>query len=999
MYIYRNEDVLIDIWVNDSSYVIEEIMGEHTVTLNFRVIDPVEFEVNDYVEFEGNVYSIRHKERIRKDQTSLGWEYFIKFYAEQYALQNVAFFLQDKPDRKKNHDYFIGTAKEMLELIVKNMNRVYTGWQVGSYIETDAVNFSFKDKTCAAVLDEVAKAFETEYRISGKMISLGKREYASNGLILGQGEGMGFKDLEITAMSETPPVTVLYPYGSDQNLTTAYGYDYLLMPGAQLSLEKNVEKYGRFEENRQFDHIYPKGEFTVTQKIDEVTFRASGIDFDLAEYRINEEDIFVTFQIGGLAGYDLAILTENKGQDLVWDYQNREITLAVNEDEKDLAVPGDIHFSVGDKFILTGLKMPQKYIDEAEEKLREAAETYLEENCEKKVQLSGKCDEVFFRKFNTHIACGQMVGIISEKLDIDREIRVTKVKRFLENNEPPYRYELTLSDFLQSNGFKAIINDIHKFPEEMENSVRPVKEWTKRNWRDVMETMKMMFDPEGDYFTELVKPLAVHTAQLIVGTNSQQFDLAGVKFSPNADNNPNLFRNTQGRLVHFTVDPDQIMEWSVPAASFSLSNSLAYYVYARCSKRNANGEIVVSDKQIKLEDEAGFYNFWVGVLNTPEENIRSWNPSYGFTEIAGNTITTGVIKDKNARLTIDLTQGQITGPVKFTSGSSGYNNISDKPDLNNYVTQSQFTIKSNEISASVFSVSNRVGTLETKSAGWITEDTGNTLWASVKLENGEEIISKIEQTPENVKIKASKITLEGYTTISKNFRIDENGDMECINGKFSGQVTATSGKIGGFSVYNSFLLFGLNDNYAQTSVKLGRSTPSVAGITGPAVEASQSITSYDSLYSPAIGLKASATGSKIYNRAIDGVGSIITKQGAVYGLHVPHLANGATIPFGVDISNTYLTNGKEIVLPTKENLCSALGVTTTASFALTFTIISSLWAGGNLTVHKGSYTNHTTIELRSTSGDVVNTYTLKAGSARTLTIYNTYSEYRCYLHS
>lgn len=200
------------------------------------------------------------------------------------------------------------------------MNRVYTGWQVGSYIETDAVNFSFKDKTCAAVLDEVAKAFETEYRISGKMISLGKREYASNGLILGQGEGMGFKDLEITAMSETLPVTVLYPYGSDQNLTTAYGYDYLLMPGAQLSLEKNVEKYGRFEENRQFDHIYSKGEFTVIQKIDEVTFRASGIDFDLAEYRINEEDIFVTFQTGGLAGYDLAILTENKGQDLVWDY-------------------------------------------------------------------------------------------------------------------------------------------------------------------------------------------------------------------------------------------------------------------------------------------------------------------------------------------------------------------------------------------------------------------------------------------------------------------------------------------------------------------------------------------------------------------------------------------------------------------------------------------------------------------------------------------------------
>ena len=34
---------------------------------------------------------------------------------------------------------------------------------------------------------------------------------------------------------------------------------------------------------------------------------------------------------------------------------------------------------------------------------------------------------------------------------------------------------------------------------------------------------------EGDYFTELIKPLAVHTAQLIVGTNSQQMDLTPEK--------------------------------------------------------------------------------------------------------------------------------------------------------------------------------------------------------------------------------------------------------------------------------------------------------------------------------------------------------------------------------------------------------------------------------------------------------------------------------------
>ena len=130
-----------------------------------------------------------------------------------------------------------------------------------------------------------------------------------------------------------------------------------------------------------------------------------------------------------------------------------------------------------------------------------------------------------------------MVGVYSEQLDIDREIRVTKIKRYIEKDgTPSYRYELTLSDFLESNGFKDLVDDVNKVPEEIEDAVKPVREHTKRSWRDVMETLGMMFDPEGDYFTELIKPLAVHTAQLIVGTNSQQMELIGMKFIPNADN-------------------------------------------------------------------------------------------------------------------------------------------------------------------------------------------------------------------------------------------------------------------------------------------------------------------------------------------------------------------------------------------------------------------------------------------------------------------------------
>lgn len=689
MEIKRGNTVVCDVYLKDNSYTVEEIMGEDTLTLNFLSRNVVNLQINDYIDFEGTKYKIRHNEKVTKKETSLGWEYTVQFYSSRYDLLDAEFFLHGTPERKKNFDYYTGTARDWLTLFVKNMNRTGSGWVAGSCIESRMVTLSFKDKKVGTVLDELIKELNTEYWISGQTINIGRREYSSNGLVLAQGEGMGFTELEVSAVDDTPPVTVFYPYGSDKNLGPDYGTDYLLLPDGLLSIEKNVEKYGRIEKSMQFDHIFPKGEFAVTEKIDDYTLRAADMDFNLTDCLLDGVEVIVTFQDGGLAGYDLAIVEDS------WDNDLKQFKLKQNDQENALKVPGDINFSVGDKFILTGLKMPQSYRDNASLQLQEEAQAWLDGKCEKRIQLRGKCDEIVFRLQNIFIACGQMVGVYSEQLDIDREIRVTKIKRYIEKDgTPSYRYELTLSDFLESNGFKDLVDDVNKVPEEIEDAVKPVREHTKRSWRDVMETLGMMFDPEGDYFTELIKPLAVHTAQLIVGTNSQQMELIGMKFIPNADNDANYFKNTTGKLVHFTVS-EEIREWAIPAASFRLNNSLAYYVYAKCPKEGTNGSIYVSERQIKLEDETGFYHFWVGVLNTPEDGVRSWLPNYGYTEIAGQTITTGLIKDRLARLVIDLVNARITaingatieGKVTFTSGTSGYNNITDKPDLSVYGTK------------------------------------------------------------------------------------------------------------------------------------------------------------------------------------------------------------------------------------------------------------------------------------------------------------------------
>lgn len=74
---------------------------------------------------------------------------------------------------------------------------------------------------------------------------------------------------------------------------------------------------------------------------------------------------------------------------------------------------------------------------------------------------------------------------------------------------------------------------------------------------------------------------------------------------------------------------------------------------------------------------------------------------------------------------------------------------------------------------------------------------------------------------DGVKIKADHIQLEGIVTANGNFKILEDGSIETINGKFTGEINATSGKIGGFIIgTNSITAEG---GYAGSNVDGGTS--------------------------------------------------------------------------------------------------------------------------------------------------------------------------------
>lgn len=56
---------------------------------------------------------------------------------------------------------------------------------------------------------------------------------------------------------------------------------------------------------------------------------------------------------------------------------------------------------------------------------------------------------------------------------------------------------------------------------------------------------------------------------------------------------------------------------------------------------------------------------------------------------------------------------------------------------------------------------------------------------------------------DGVKIKADHIQLEGIVTANGNFKILEDGSIETINGKFTGEINANKGTIGGFIIDDS----------------------------------------------------------------------------------------------------------------------------------------------------------------------------------------------------
>lgn len=760
------------------------LLSDDLTEITVESATPLKFELGDTIDVFGKTYTLNLLPTIKKTGKRK-FSYELTFEGVQYELLDAQFLLPEST----TGDSYTGNLQEFLVVIIQNVVRVFPGkWIIGDCpTDTEYKTLSYSGQNCLSVLQQLCQEYKQEFEIEQKngVNILNIRKAGVNfPYTFRYGRTGGLYELTRKNINSKNVVTRLYVYGGSNNLGSKYRYSKLCLPSktknnSYIENAAAIAAFGVKENTKNFDEIFPNRYGKVTGKgLKYYAFIDSTMNFDLNEkdsegntkWLVEGVNAKVKFTTGNLAGYEFDIHK--------YDHTTKIIEVVPFTDENGMKFPSEtsaaFQFKAGDIYFFTDINLPDSYKTDAEIQLSTEGTEYYNQNCQPQAEYGLNIDQNFIKQFAGELtvvnlfAVGDYIPVEDTDIGINKSIRITGFTRDLLK---PYKYSLTLGDSVTQSTYTRIISDLTEIDRiiEINNLSDPAK--ARRNWKASQEVLAMVFDPEGKYYSEKIKPLSIETTMLAVGAKSMQFVLKNVVFTPNYSGNPNFLAVSSGQLVHYTIE-ENIRTWNLGAVSFSnLISSTAYYIYARCTKANNAANIVLETNQITVDGDPLYYYFLIGVLNSVITDADGSNPArlisltYGGSTINGRFIKTGRIESSGGSNTyFDLDNGEIGGNIKIKSGSSGYNNLSDKPNLSIYATTSELNVLGDKITAQVTRVDNLTKRIDT--AGWITTADANTLYAAKTLENGETIISYINQTAGSTTINSSKINLVGAVTIN-----------------------------------------------------------------------------------------------------------------------------------------------------------------------------------------------------------------------------------------
>lgn len=251
---------------------------------------------------------------------------------------------------------------------------------------------------------------------------------------------------------------------------------------------------------------------------------------------------------------------------------------------------------------------------------------------------------------------------------------------------------------------------------------------------------------------------------------------------------------------------------SIEQTASSIRSEVSDSVNNLSSSIQQNAESIATEVKRANEAEG---NLSTKITQTAESITSEVSKNYETKENATNTKTEleSSIKQTADGFTAELSK-QVTETKQYaesaaeTAESNAKQDTADK--LKDYSTTTEMNTRINAtaegISAEVTRKLQSYSTTEQmNSAIRQTADSINTEVS--KKVNGDEIISKINQSAENVSIEANKINLNGAVTANQNFKIGLDGSMEAL-----------AGLIGMWQIFNGYLRYVLGEN-AQALIK------------------------------------------------------------------------------------------------------------------------------------------------------------------------------------
>lgn len=672
------------------------LLGADTVAITVKSATPLTFHLGDQIDVYGKTYTLNQLPGIKKTGNR-NFKYTLTFEGVQYELIDVQFLLPDDTVL----DSFTGDLEDFLGILIGNLTRVYPGkWVLGVYpANTEYKTLTYTEKNCLEVLQDLCEQYSTEFEITqanGVRTLNIKTAGVNFPYTFRYGRTGGLYELTRQNINSKNVVTRLYVYGGSSNLGDKYRYTRLCLPGkaknaSYIEDAAAIAAYGLKENTKIFDDIRPEryGEVTAAGSA-YYAFKDATMNFDLNEkdsagntkWLIDGATAKVKFTTGNLAGYEFDIHK--------YDHATKEIQVVPFTDENGMKFPSEtsaaFQFGVGDKYFFTDINLPDTYKTDAENKLLAEGNKAITEYSQPQVQYGLSIDENFIRQFAGELtvvnlfAVGDYIPVEDEDIGVNKSVRITAFTRDLLRE---YKYNITLGDSVTKTTITRVIEDLQKIDNVIEINDLADPSKARRNWKASQEVLANVFDPEGHYYSEKIKPLSIETTMLATGARSQQFVLQNTRFEPNYEGNPNTVKVVGGTLVHYTI-AETVKSWQLNTATFSnLVSGTVYYIYARCQKTGTAGNIVFDTVQRAVDGDPTYYYFLIGSLSSVITDTDGNRPArlialtYGATTINGRFLATGRIQSGDGQTYFDLDAGEIGGNIKFRASDGTLKDVAE----------------------------------------------------------------------------------------------------------------------------------------------------------------------------------------------------------------------------------------------------------------------------------------------------------------------------------